>query len=219
MKEKPLSNGLNSVEALEYRDCGLSADVMQTRVLEPEMIELTQAAGVPEEEVARRVRDAREETLLEAEDRLRLERERIRHEAEERVAHTVQGFESERTNYFRSIEHEVVQLALAITRKIIGRETDLDPTLLGGLVRIALDRMQSGPAVRVRVAIAEAEHWRRFAKNDGAGTRWELVEDEHLEPGDCIVETGLGTADFSFEAQLRDVEDSFARLLAHRPAA
>ena len=43
--------------------------------------------------------------------------------------------------------------------------------------------------------------------------------DDALSPGDCIVETELGTANFGFEAQLRDVEESFAQLLAHRPDA
>ncbi|HEX5284296.1 MAG TPA: FliH/SctL family protein [Bryocella sp.] len=214
-----LSNGLISVEALEYRDAGYYGKGLPAVVQAPKLIEPGQNSGVSEEEVSCRVQSAREEAKAEAEERIRVERDRARDEAEERFAQRLREFELERSNYLRSVEHEVVQLSLAIARKVIQREAELDPTLLGGLVRIALDRMQCGPALRVRVAPAEAERWRKLGKSQAVGAQWDVVADEHLQPTDCIVETELGTANFSFEAQLREVEESFAQLLAHRPVA
>jgi len=110
-------------------------------------------------------------------------------------------------------------LALAIARKILQRETELDPTLLSALVRIALDRMQCGTIVRIRVTTEDVELWRGLGDNHGSPSRWEVDPDETLSPGDCIVETELGKANFGFDAQLRDVEESFSQLLAHRPDA
>lgn len=214
-----MSSGLISIEALEYRDVGHGSKGLPVAVPEPKLVEPAQNFGIPEEEVSRRVHSAREEAKAEAEERIRVERDRARDEAEERLAQRLREFELERSNYLRSVEREVVQLSLAIARKIVQREAETDPTLLGGLVRIALDRMQCGPAVRVRVAPAEAERWRKLGKNEAGGAQWDVVADEQLQPTDCIVETELGTANFSFEAQLRDVEESFAQLLAHRPAA
>src|SRR5581483_4331662 len=217
MKGMPLSSTLISVEALEYRDVSCGGKSLPGAMPKPEAVEPAQNTGVSEDEVARRVRSACEEAIAEGEERLRVERERMRQDAEERLAQRLREFDVERSNYLRSVEREVVQLALAIARKIIGREAEVDPTLLAGLVRIALDRMQCGPAVRVRVAPAEAERWRKSGKKEAGGTWWEVVEDEQLQATDCIVETESGKANFSFEAQLQDVEESFAQLLAHRP--
>jgi flagellar assembly protein FliH len=36
--------------------------------------------------------------------------------------------------------------------------------------------------------------------------------------GDCILETEMGSANFSIEAQLKEVEQGFFDLLAQRPA-
>lgn len=218
MMERPLSSALSSVELLEYRDVGSRITAMVPASLEPTVVEPVKIVGVPEEEAAKRVQAARAEAMADAEERVRIERERARQEAEDQLVRRLREFDEERARYFRCVEREVVQLALSIARKIIGREAELDPTLLAGLVRIALDRMQSGPAVRLRVAPAEVEHWTRMGQEETGGA-WDVIADESVEPGGCVVETELGSANFSFEAQLRDIEESFARLLAHRPAA
>jgi flagellar assembly protein FliH len=173
--------------------------------------------GVPEDEVERRIQIARDAVVAEADQRVHIECQRATQGAQEKVADTVRKFSDERAEYFRRVEAEVVQLALSIARKILQREAELDPTLLTALVRIALDRMQCGPLVRIRVATEDAELWRRCGDGDRGSSRWEISADDALDPGDCIVETELGTANFGFEAQLRDVEESLTQLLAHRP--
>jgi flagellar biosynthesis/type III secretory pathway protein FliH len=204
--------------ALQYRDAGdvalrALALVSEPSEADPEPI----LAGVPEEEVERRIRAARDAAIAESELRLRQRWEREREELKRQLAIALNGFAEERNSYFDRVESEVVHLALAIARKILQRETQLDPTLLAALVRIALDRMQSGPSVRLRTAPAEVEHWRRLGETAGGAARWEVVADDTLERGDCVVETELGKANFGFEAQLRDVEETFAQLLAHKP--
>src|SRR6185437_1581691 len=73
--------------------------------------------------------------------------------------------------------------------------------------------------VRIRVATENVEHWRTCGDGNGGSPRWEISSDDALGPGDCIVETELGSANTGLEAQLRDVEESFTQLLAHRPGA
>jgi len=174
--------------------------------------------GVPEEEVERRVQIARDTAVAEADQRVRVECERATTSAQEKIAEVLKKFADERAEYFRGVESEVVQLAIAIARKILQREVEMDPTLLTALVRIALDRMQCGSMVRIRVAAENADVWRKCRDANGDSLRWEIVPDETVDSSGCIVETELGTADFGFEAQLRGVEESFAQLLAHRPA-
>jgi flagellar assembly protein FliH len=49
------------------------------------------------------------------------------------------------------------------------------------------------------------------------GSTIAIVEDPHLGPDDCILETDVGSANFSIEAQLKEVEQGFFDLLAQRP--
>ena len=87
---------------------------------------------------------------------MRIECERRKQRCREEGDEALKEFEDERAEYFRRVEGEVVQLALAIARKILQREAELDPTLLTALVRIALERMQCGSVVRIRVAAEDA---------------------------------------------------------------
>ena len=220
MKETRLSSMSNFVLPLEYREAGGDALALPQASLpsadEPSAPVLI---GVPEDEVERRIQIARDAAVAEADERMRVALEHVSKSAQEKVTQVLKEFEDERLEYFRRVEGEVVQLALAIARKILQREAELDPTLLKALVRIALERMHCGSAVRIRVAAESADLWRRGGDANGSASRWEIVPDERLGPGDCIVETELGTASFGFEAQLRDVEENFAQLLGHRPDA
>jgi flagellar biosynthesis/type III secretory pathway protein FliH len=60
------------------------------------------------------------------------------------------NFRREREEYFNRIEPEVVQLALAIAKKILHREAQIDPLLLTGLVHVALEKVGAGARVRCR---------------------------------------------------------------------
>jgi flagellar assembly protein FliH len=44
-----------------------------------------------------------------------------------------------------------------------------------------------------------------------------VIEDTHLGPDDCILETDLGSANFSIDAQMKEIEQGFFDLLAQRP--
>jgi flagellar assembly protein FliH len=219
MKERRLSSICPSILPLEYQEAGddpLALPKARSPIVSEEATPVV--IGVPEEEVDRRIQIARDSAITEADQRIRIERERVSNSAHEKVAEVLKKFDGERAEYFRRVEGEVVQLALAIARKILQREAELDPTLLIALVKVALDRMQCGSVVRVRVASENVDLWRRCGDTNSSVPGWEIIADETLSPNDCVVETELGTANFGFEAQLRDVQESLAQLLAHRPA-
>ncbi len=169
--------------------------------------------GFSEEEVNARVQEA----LARAEVRWTAQADAEREAQQARMCAALETFAAERTDYFRRVETEVVHLSLAIARKILGREAELDPTLLSGLVRIALDRMGAGSAIRLRVAPGDLAGWQR--KNAFGDGRYvcELLPDAALGPGACCVETDLGAADFGFETQMQEIETGLLNILAQRP--
>jgi flagellar assembly protein FliH len=130
----------------------------------------------------------------------------------------IHQFARERANYFQRVEPEVVALALAIARKILHRETQVDPLLLAGVVRVGLDKVASGTRVRLRVHPRQVAAWKDFfSQQNDMQSAPELMGDPSLGLAHCILETELGSTDLSLESQLKEIEQGFFDLLAQRP--
>jgi flagellar assembly protein FliH len=170
-------------------------------------------------EFAERIARERAEAAREMEYKLRIEYEQKLLAARAPITTAVAQFEGERNKYFGRVEAEIVQLSLAIAAKILHREAQVDPMLVATLVRMAMENMREGSNVTIRVGPSKGETWKRYFAGVSGATRVEVVEDADLNDHDCIVETELGSANFSLEKQLKEVEQGFFDLLAVRPAS
>ena len=169
-------------------------------------------------EVDATVRRARAEAVSQTELRCKQEYEQRLVREGDQIRQALDAFAKERGEYFTRVEAEVVHLALAIARKILHRESQVDPTLLAALVRMAVEHMNAGSDVSVRVRPEESAHWRTFLNQGSNDKVITVIEDQSLNPGSCVLETQMGSTDFSFDAQLKEVEHGFLDLLAQRPA-
>jgi flagellar assembly protein FliH len=143
--------------------------------------------------------------------------ERLTRERESVAAALVQ-FARDRDAYFQKIEGEVVQLALAIARKILHREAQMDPLLLAGIVRVALEEIDGATSVVLRVHPENTANWQRYltTRLDPANHP-QIVEDTSLSMDRCLLETSMGTALIGMEVQLKEIERGLMDLLAARP--
>lgn len=173
--------------------------------------------GPSAEEISDAIQRARAEATAETERRLRGEYEARSAGEAAKIAKALELFLDERKSYFSRIESEVVQLSLAIAAKILHRESQVDPMLVAALVRVAVDKLHDGSSVSVRISPANAGKWHEYLANPLNGSTIAIIEDAHLTPDDCILETDLGSANFSVDAQLKEVEQGFFDLLAQRP--
>jgi flagellar assembly protein FliH len=154
-------------------------------------------------EVARRESraEAREEWEEELEARVAVERGRVERVCEE--------FARERSKYFADVEAEVVRLALEIAARVLHREAKMDPLLLTGVVRVALEKVAEDSATVLRVPVDEVEMWR--------GVALSVVGDERMKAGECVLETSVGRVELGVSAQLEEIEKGFFDLLRQRP--
>jgi flagellar assembly protein FliH len=208
------------IKSFSYRDMGAPAPfaVKETRQGGAEQERQPPAApGVSPQQMKDLLNGARTEAVAETEARLKTEYEARSQAETEKIRQALELFQVERKDYFSRVESDVVQLALAISAKILHRESQVDPTLVAALVRVAIDKLHDGSSVSVRVSPAEAGRWRAFLANPLNGSTIEIVEDAHLGAADCILETELGSANFSIETQMKEVEQGFFDLLAQRP--
>jgi len=134
------------------------------------------------------------------------------------IAAALAQFTRDRAAYFAKIEGEVVQLALSITRKILHREAQLDPLLLAGIARVALEKIDGATGVTLRLNPQNAADWQRYlATHLEAADLPEIVEDPALPLDQCTLETSMGTATIGLEVQLKEIEQGLMDLLAARP--
>ncbi len=133
------------------------------------------------------------------------------------IAAAIEQFKNERDAYFNRTEPEVVHLALAIARKILHREAQMDPLLLTGVVHVALEKLDAGSHVRLRAHPDDVRHWvSSFAHWNTTATP-EIIGDPGLLPGECALETEMGSTHLSLETQLKEIEQGFMDLLEQRP--
>ena len=207
------SPAFTSVDLWTYRDTGRPSlpHPPDGESLESPAMPVT--PGVPEEIVIRRIQEALGEAKQQWEA-VAIEQQEKRNQ---KLAAALREFATKRSLYFRQVEKEIVHLTLAIARRILRREASIDPTLLVGLVRIALDDIGAEGDVCVHLSPADVSAWEHSQAVAILPVSLKLIEDPCLEPGDAVVETPVGRASISFEAQLKQVEQGFLDLLAHRP--
>jgi flagellar assembly protein FliH len=175
-------------------------------------------APVSEEQIRAREASARKQGRDEglAQGRADFEKKLV---AEKQVlVQAVREFAQERETYFQRVEAEVVGLAVAIARKILHREAQVDPLLLAGVVRVGLDNIAAGTHVRLRVHPDQIHAWQGFfSQQTDLQAVPEMVGDATLGAGRCMLETELGSTDLTLETQLKEIEQGFFDLLAQRP--
>lgn len=172
----------------------------------------------PERDPAQIDQAAREACRQEGEARVRAACEAELERARESLHLALESFATERAAYFRQVEAEVVQLALSIARKILHREAQVDPLLLAGIVRVALDQIETNTKVVVRIHPSQSADCRGFlARHMDPQRMPEVVDDPALEMDRCVLQTELGTTQLGIEDQLKEIEQGLLDLMAQRP--
>jgi flagellar assembly protein FliH len=191
----------------------VSAEVL----LKEELTVLDGQLQSQEERISASIKMARSEARVEA--RCEWEQELSERIAEERAAVLKASgeFLRERARYFAGVEGEVVKLALAIAARVLHRESMLDPLLLAGVVRVALEKVAEDSATVLRVPVNEVERWRGiFAESPESSPQ--LVGDERLSLGECVLDTNVGRVELGVSAQLEEIERGFFDLMQQRPS-
>jgi len=205
----------------DYRVKQFEYPTVSAGVLDDRFAKDRQVWGIEEDPVRmttpdqQNMREAQAKELgrLEGETRARVQFEESLHKERERISESLASFQHERSRYFEQVESEVVQLSLAIARRVLRREAQIDPDLLAGLVRYTLEKLRDGTKVKLRVQPSVVAQWRmQFEEHV------EIVPDPMVEPGSCLIETEVGTTAMNVDAQLKEIEHGLMDLLAQRPA-
>lgn len=127
----------------------------------------------------------------------------------ERLARNLADLTTLRNRIRRDTESELVQLSIAIAKRILRRELTVDADSMLGLVKAALEKVQARDVCRIRVHPDHHATVNRYMDRIASVSGVEVLSDRSLLPGDVIVETKRGDLDASIETQLAEIERGF----------
>ena len=136
----------------------------------------------------------------------------------DRLGKSLATLSSLRSRIRSEAESDLLKLAISIARRVLHRELTLEPESIEGLIRVALEKLQSRDLCRIRVHPDQESAIRHALERFSNSQKVELVADSSMQCGDVIFETAHGNLDASIESQLREIERGFADRLRRVPA-
>lgn len=116
-----------------------------------------------------------------------------------------------------SAEKDIVNLSLAIARKVIGMEVATNSDVIISLVRDALKRTSEKDNITIKVSeddfiVLNEKIYSILGRETGL-TDVDIKQNLALENGEVIIETPFGVIDGSVEKKLANVEESFSEFI------
>lgn len=109
-------------------------------------------------------------------------------------------------------ERDLVELALLIGRKIVGRELRMQPEAIRDLVELGFRRLSDAEQLKLRVHPQDFELLSQYSRKSWAPAV-ELVPDHTITPGGFRLETERGDLDGTLETRWEKVSQAVSRAL------
>ncbi len=114
-----------------------------------------------------------------------------------------------RKQIFIDSEREIVELALAIARRIICHEVTLNKNTVIDVTREALKEIEDHEKIKIRLKPEDLECFENADSNPICNNENVTFEaEEKISSGGCVVETDAGAFDARIEKQLQAVEEA-----------
>jgi flagellar assembly protein FliH len=121
-----------------------------------------------------------------------------------RLSETLDQLGDLRRRMIRETEAQMVELALAIARRIVRRDVALDQNLTLSMARLALDRLGDRTTATVRLHPDDLAAT-AVGRSEWSGSHVTVVADGSVSRGGCRIESDFGFVDASIDAQFREV--------------
>ena len=141
----------------------------------------------------------------------------------ERIKSVADAAVQTRETMLEGSEAELVNLALDIARVIINQEVTQNKDTVRGVVERAMSQVKGSGHLRLRVNPDEValvkQHWpanqpdaQGQGQGQGQGRSWDVVADDAVPMGGCMIDTPAGHVDARAETQLSRVKEAFIQL-------
>lgn len=215
--------GLGSRVAFNFDDLRRSCD-RQLELARQEAESIREAARSEAEQVGSEAFETArkkgfEQGLRNAEDEIQRRATEIAEQlANENLATTLPAMKElgetlirEREQWLAAWESQVMRMVVAVAEKVIRREITISPDVSHDIIRQTLQLVAGNSRIRIRLHPQDKERLGDFSSEMTASLSGiadaQLVADESVSAGGCLVETEHGTVDARIETQLQRIFD------------
>jgi flagellar assembly protein FliH len=122
-----------------------------------------------------------------------------------RLGETIDELAGLRRQIIHHSEQQLVQLALALARRVVRRELASDDELLEALARVALERLGEARPATIRLNPEDLARTSAGRLEQWAAAHVSVLADPAVSRGGCVVESPFGFVDAGIEAQLQEL--------------
>lgn len=128
----------------------------------------------------------------------------------------IQNVQNQRAEIYRAAELEVVELAYAIARKVIGSYAETKPDIVMNSAQKAVKLLLDRSKLSVKVSPEQEEFVKanldRLYAMDDSIQRIEVEADRRVGVGGCILETESGNVDARIDTELECIADTIKKI-------
>jgi flagellar biosynthesis/type III secretory pathway protein FliH len=129
--------------------------------------------------------------------------EKMKVEIQQRLAQQITQELSDRKKYFLSLEEDVYSMISAVVKKILVGEIQTNPYLIINTIKQSLSHISQRDGITIRVSNEESEYVKQrisdFNRHNDGIYAIDIIADEHIEVGGCLIETNSTIVDAQIE--------------------
>ncbi|MCI0416135.1 type III secretion system stator protein SctL [bacterium] len=113
---------------------------------------------------------------------------------------------TEQEQFIKNANRDLMDLAFKIAEKIIGKQLEMEPETIIGIVKQAMQTVRQSKQLTIRVHPEDAkilkENEEELQETLGRQRILDVVEDKKVHRGGCIIESEIGTVEAQLQTQL-----------------
>ncbi len=128
----------------------------------------------------------------------------------------IEGIEKARAEIYEKIEADVVEMALAIAKKIIYETAERERGVVVAAAKESIRKASDREMIRIKINPVDHESLKQKKSEllhcfDGIRSIL-FEEDDSIQPGGCLIETNQGDIDARLESQIRVIEGDIRKV-------
>jgi flagellar assembly protein FliH len=148
---------------------------------------------------------AREKAELEARKMINDEIDAEIAEIREEFTETIRQLDALRDEIADRVEKDVVELAIEIAKKIVGREVAFDRDIALTLARVSLKKIHSRGLAEIHLHPDDFNYVQSQREKLNFRGSLEFIEDRSISVGGCFIHTETGDVDATIESQFAEI--------------
>lgn len=130
------------------------------------------------------------------------------------LKNATKDFLNAKDEVFENFSKDVLELAIAVSEKIIKKEVELHQDILINVVDEVLEKVNSDEQkIKIKVNPSDLEFAQKtlpgLIEKSGIQAKISIMEDENIQMGSCILIASNGVVDANFETQLKIIKKAF----------